>query len=55
MKMDDFDVILGMDFLAEKSTIPIPSTGSLLIISERHAMVPVKVKQATELKLLSAL
>ena len=53
--MDDFDVILGMEFLAEKGTIPIPSTRSLLIIGKKPAMVPVKVKQSIELKLLSVL
>ena len=55
VKMDDFDVILSMEFLAENGVIPIPSTGSLLIMGEKTAMVPSKVKQATELKLLSAL
>ena len=53
--MDDFDVILGMEFLVEKGVIPIPSTGSLLIMGEKPVMVPAKVKQATKLKLLSAL
>ena len=55
VKMDDFDMILGMEFLVEKGTIPIPSTRSLLIIGEKHIMVPAKVKQAIKLKLLSAL
>ena len=55
VKMDDFDVISGMEFLVEKGTIPIPSTNSLLIMVEKLAMVPAKVKQATKLKLLSAL
>ena len=55
VKMDDFDVILGMEFLAEKGIIFIPSTGSLLIMGKKPAMVPAKVKQATKLKLLSAL
>ena len=53
--MDDFDVILGIEFLAKKSVIPIPSIGSLIIMGEKHAMVLAKVKQATKLKLLSAL
>ena len=51
VRMDDFDVIWGMEFLAEKGTIPIPSTGSLLIMDEKPTMVLAKVKQATELKL----
>ena len=55
VKMDDFDVIFGMEFLAEKGVIPIPSTRNLLIMGEKPVMVPAKVKQATKLKLLSAL
>ena len=51
MRMDDFDVVLGMEFLAKKGVIPIPSTGSLLIMGEKPAMVSAKVKQAIELKL----
>ena len=53
--MDDFDVILGMDFLTEKGAIPIPATGSLLIMGETPAVVPAKVEQPPETKLLSAL
>ena len=55
MRMDDFDVILGMEFLGKKGAIPIPSTSSLLIMGEKPAIVPSKVKQAIKLKLLSAL
>ena len=55
MRMDDFDMMLGMKFLAGKDVIPIPSIGSLLIMGEKPAMVPAKVKQTTKLKLLSAL
>ena len=52
VRMDDFDVILGMEFLVEEGVIPILSTGSFLIVGEKPTMVPAKVKQATELKLL---
>ena len=55
VQMDDFHVILGMEFLVEKGAIPIPSTENLLIIGEKPAMVPAKVKQANDVKLLSAL
>ena len=55
VRMDDFDVILGMEFLSEKGTIPIPSIGSLLIMGKKPTMVPAKVKQSIELKLLSVL
>ena len=53
--MDDFDVILGMKFLAEKGVNSVPSTKSFLILGEKPAMVPAKVKQLTELKLLFTL
>ena len=55
VRMDDFDVILGMDFLTEKGAIPIPATGSLLIMGETPAVVPAKVEQPPKTKLLSAL
>ena len=55
VRMNDFDVILGMEFLTEKGPIPLPSTESLFIIGEKPAMVLMKMKQATELNLLSAL
>ncbi|KAL5581856.1 hypothetical protein UlMin_014298 [Ulmus minor] len=35
--MDDFDVVLGMEFLLEKSAIPVPATGSLLIMGDQPA------------------
>ena len=55
VRINDIDVILGIEFLAEKGTIPIPSTRSLLIMGEKLVMVPTKVKQAIKLKLLSVL
>ena len=55
VRMNDFDVILDMEFPAEKGDIPIPSTRSLLIMGKKPTMVAMKVKQATELKLLYVL
>ena len=55
VRMDDSDMIMGMEFLAEKGVIPILSTGSLLIMGEKPIKVPAKINQAIELKLLSAL
>ena len=40
VRMDDFNVILGMAFLVEKVVILIPSTGSLLIMGEKPAWCP---------------
>ena len=53
--MDDFDVVLGMEFLMEKGAIPIPATGSLLIMGDSPSKVPAKVAQPPAVKLLSAL
>ena len=47
MQMDDFDVILGTEFLVENDVILISCTKSLLIIGEKPAIVPAKVKQST--------
>ena len=52
VRMNDFDVILDMEFQVEKGDIPIPSTRSLLIKGEKPTMVATKVKQVTEWKLL---
>ncbi|XP_060673257.1 uncharacterized protein LOC125420382 [Ziziphus jujuba] len=53
--MDDFDVILGMDFLVKKKAIPIPAANSLLMMGEQTGVVPVQRKQLNNPKLLSAL
>ena len=53
--MDDFDVVLGMEFLLEKSAIPVPATGSLLIMGDQPAVVQGRMRQPPEKKLLSAL
>lgn len=53
--MDDFDVILGMNFLLEKKVIPIPNTHNLLIMGEKSCVVSTKIKQPSEPRLLSAL
>uniref|UniRef100_A0A803QP31 Uncharacterized protein n=1 Tax=Cannabis sativa TaxID=3483 RepID=A0A803QP31_CANSA len=53
--MDDFDVVLGMEFLADMGAIPIPATGNLLIMGEKPSMVPTKVRHPLKFKLLSAL
>lgn len=53
--MDDFDVILGMEFLLEKKAIPIPNAHNLLIMGEKPCVVPTKIMQPSEPRLLSAL
>ncbi|XP_062103538.1 uncharacterized protein LOC133814616 [Humulus lupulus] len=53
--MDDFDVVLGMEFLIEKDAIPISAIGSLLIMGETPSMVPAKVVPPPSVNLLSTL
>ncbi|XP_060667478.1 uncharacterized mitochondrial protein AtMg00860-like [Ziziphus jujuba] len=53
--MDDFDVILGMDFLVKKKAIPTPTANSLLMMGEQMGVIPVQRKQLNNPKLLSAL
>ncbi|XP_062021178.1 uncharacterized protein LOC133737687 [Rosa rugosa] len=55
VQMDDFDVILGMKFLLANKAIPIPSAQHLLIMGERPCVVPTRIGQPSEPRLLSAL
>ena len=55
IQMDNFDVILGIEFLVEKGVIPIPSTRNLLIIGEKPTMMLVRMKQPPKVKLLLVL
>ncbi|KAJ7943087.1 Retrotransposon protein, putative, Ty3-gypsy subclass [Quillaja saponaria] len=54
-KIDDFDVVLGMEFMLTHKAIPIPAASSLMIMGEQPAMVPAVIKQLGETKHLSAL
>lgn len=55
VKVNVFDVVLGKEFLVEKSVILIPSLGNLLIIEKKPTMVPAKLKLPQKMKLLSTL
>ena len=54
-QMDDFDVVLGMEFLIAHHVIPVPAANSLMIMGEDPCVVPVQNKQPEEIKLISAL
>ncbi|KAJ7957699.1 Retrovirus-related Pol polyprotein from transposon gypsy [Quillaja saponaria] len=54
-KIDDFDVVLGMEFMLTHKAIPIPAASSLMIMGEQPAMVPAVIKQLGETKHLSTL
>lgn len=55
VEMDDFDIILGMDFLLEHKAVPIPNARNLLIMGERPCVVSAKIIPPSEPRLLSAL
>ena len=55
VKLDDFDVILGMDFLVDKGGIPIPGAHSLLLMGDRPAVIGATMRPNSDVKLLSAL
>ena len=42
VKMDDFDVVLGMEFLLEPQVIPMPSAKCLVIIGSFSTVVQAK-------------
>ncbi|KAJ7958669.1 Retrotransposon protein, putative, Ty3-gypsy subclass [Quillaja saponaria] len=44
-KIDDFDVVLGMEFMLTHKAIPIPAASSLMIMGEQPAMVLAVIKQ----------
>ncbi|KAJ7971608.1 Gag-asp_proteas domain-containing protein [Quillaja saponaria] len=54
-KIDDFDVVLGMEFMLTHKAIPIPAASSLMIMGEQPAMVPAVIKQLGETQHISAL
>ncbi|XP_050374592.1 uncharacterized protein LOC126792152 [Argentina anserina] len=55
VQMDDFNVILGMEFMLGNKAIPIPNAQNLLVMGERPCVVPAKVVSPSEPRLLSAL
>ena len=53
--MDDFDVVLGMEFLLAHHVIPVPTASCLMIICGDPCVVLVQNKQLEETRLISAL
>ena len=53
--MDDFDVVLGLDFLDQTRTIPVAATNCLLMMGESPCVIPVTVSPICERKILSAM
>ena len=53
--MDDFDVVLGLDFLVDTRALPVPAAKCLLILGENPCVVPVTMSLVCEKKVLSAM
>ncbi|KAA0035435.1 uncharacterized protein E5676_scaffold862G00070 [Cucumis melo var. makuwa] len=52
VKMDDFDVVLGMEFLLEHQVIPMPSAKCLVIIGSFPIVVQADICQPSEFKMM---
>ncbi|TYK09503.1 uncharacterized protein E5676_scaffold499G001070 [Cucumis melo var. makuwa] len=55
VKMDDFDVVLGMEFLLEYQVIPMPSAKCLVITGSFPTVVQADIRQPKGFKMISAM
>ncbi|KAA0049808.1 uncharacterized protein E5676_scaffold142G00230 [Cucumis melo var. makuwa] len=55
VKMDDFDVVLGMEFLLEHQVIPMPLAKCLVITGSTPSVVQTDLRQPDGLKMISAM
>ena len=55
VKMDDFDVVLGMEFLLEHQVIPMLSAKSLVITESFPTVVQADIRQPNGFKMISAM
>ncbi|TYK09781.1 uncharacterized protein E5676_scaffold127G00710 [Cucumis melo var. makuwa] len=55
VKMDDFDVILGMEFLLEHQVIPMPSAKCQAIIGSFPTVVQADIRQPNGFKMISVM
>ncbi|TYK05411.1 Asp_protease_2 domain-containing protein [Cucumis melo var. makuwa] len=55
VRMDDFDVVLGMEFLLEYEVIPMPLAQCLTLTSSNPTVVQAKIKQPSGLRMISVL
>ncbi|KAA0033804.1 Asp_protease_2 domain-containing protein [Cucumis melo var. makuwa] len=53
--MDDFDVVLGMEFLLEHQVIPMPLAKCLVITGSTPSVVQTDLRQPDGLKMISAM
>ncbi|KAA0057412.1 uncharacterized protein E6C27_scaffold280G002880 [Cucumis melo var. makuwa] len=55
VKMDDFDVLLGMEFLLEHQVIPMPSAKCLAITGSFPTVVQADIRQPNGFRMISAM
>ncbi|GMI94553.1 hypothetical protein HRI_003124600 [Hibiscus trionum] len=53
--MDDFDVVLGLDFMTSAQAIPVPAAGCLMLLGDCPCVAPVTVVPRGGKKMLSAI
>ncbi|KAF2282496.1 hypothetical protein GH714_044019 [Hevea brasiliensis] len=53
--LDDFDVVIGMEFLKRARAIPVPATDCILLMGDKPCTIPTSFSPISEKKLLSAL
>ncbi|KAA0065444.1 reverse transcriptase [Cucumis melo var. makuwa] len=53
--MDDFDVVLGMEFLLQHKFIPMPLAQCLVVTSSNSTVVQAKIKQLSGVRMISVL
>ena len=54
-KMDDFDVVLGMEFLLEHQVIPMTLAKCLVITGTTHTVVQTEIRQLDGVKMISTM
>ena len=54
-KMDDFDVVLGMEFLLEHQVIPMPLAKCLVITRTTPTVVQTEIRQPDGIKMISTM
>ena len=55
VRIDDFDVVLGKEFLLEHKVIPMPLTKCLVITDRNPTVIPASIKQPGNLRMISAI
>ena len=55
VRLDDFDVLLGMEFLLEYKVIPMPLAKCLVITDRNPTVIPASIKQPRNLRMITVI